>query len=61
VDKTREMALVGPSYRIVGIAGAEHEHGEKFRDQRLPRRPFMFSALQKTAPRLPPHWGRSIG
>jgi len=61
VDKTRGMALVGPSRRIVGIAGAEHEHGGRWRRERFPRRPFMFPALEKTAPRLPKHWAGSIG
>jgi len=61
VDKTRDMALIGPSRRIVGIAGAEHEHGGKWRRERFPRRPFMFPALEKTAPRLPKHWAGSIG
>lgn len=60
VDKTRQMALIGPSQRIVGIAGAEHEHGGKWRKERFPKRPFMFPALQTTAPRLPRHWAGSV-
>jgi len=60
VDKTREMAVIGPSRRIVGIAGAEHEHGGRWRQEQFPRRPFMFPALEKTAPRLPRHWAGSV-
>jgi len=61
VDKTRQAALIGPSARIVGVAGAEHEHGGRWRKERFPRRPFMFPALAKTAPRLPTHWAGSVG
>jgi len=60
VDKTRQVALIGPSARIVGIAGAEHERGGRRRKERFPRRPFMFPALEKTAPRLPKHWAGSV-
>lgn len=60
VDKIRQAALIGPSHRIVGIAGAEHEHGGKWREERFSRRSFMFPALQKTAPRLPRHWAGSV-
>ena len=55
VIKARETALIGPSYRIVGIAGAEHEHGL---DRRKPmdERPFMQPALEEAAPRFPKQW-----
>lgn len=60
IDKAREMALIGPSHRIVGIAGAEHEHGGKWRDESFPQRSFMVPALKKTSPRLPKHWAGSV-
>ncbi|HID74469.1 MAG TPA: hypothetical protein EYP56_00555 [Planctomycetaceae bacterium] len=61
VDKTHERAVIGPSRRIIGIAGAEHEHGGKWRRERFPKRAFMFPALEKTLPRLPRHWAGAIG
>ncbi len=60
VDKARRMALIGPSHRIVGIAGAEHEHGGRWRRERFPQRSFMLPALVRTSPRLPKHWAASV-
>lgn len=55
VDKIRELALIGPSYRIAGISGAEHEHGADWRKP-MDERPFMGPALEKAKPKLPREW-----
>ncbi len=60
VDKTRQMAAIGTSRRMIGLAGAEHEHGGRWRKESFPKRSFMFPALQKTAPRLPRRWAGSV-
>ncbi len=55
VDKIRELALIGPSFRIAGISAAEHEHGADWRKP-MDERPFMRPALEKAAPKLPQQW-----
>ena len=56
VERQRERALAGPSHRIAGVSGGEHEHGLDWRKP-MDERPFMQPALEKTAPRLPREWG----
>lgn len=55
VDKRRETALIGPSHRIAGISGGEHEHGLDWRKP-MDERPFMGPALKKESPKLPKQW-----
>jgi phage gpG-like protein len=59
-DRNRQEAIIGPSKNIIGIAGAEHEHGGRFRRERFPARPYMGPALEKIVPSLPPMWAGSI-
>jgi len=56
VDKRRDSVIIGPSHRLIGIAGAEHEHGADWRKPMPDKRPFMQPALEKTAPKLPRQW-----
>jgi len=43
-------AVIGPTAQRVGEAGAAHEHGEKFRGDDYPPRPFMGPAEEITRP-----------
>ena len=52
VDRTRQAAIIGPSFDVVGIAGAEHELGKQFRRERHEPRPFMRPALEKARPKF---------
>lgn len=54
--KRREMAMIGPSARIVGIAGAEHELRDSRRKPIRHQRPFMRPSLEKAAPNFPNQW-----
>lgn len=56
VDRRRQIAVIGPSRDKIGLAGAAHEHGEVFRGDAYPARPYMAPALDKIAPRLPSMW-----
>jgi hypothetical protein len=56
IDKQRGVALIGPSFDLVGTAGKAHEQGGKFRKERYPKRPFMGPALDKVKDRLPSLW-----
>ena len=60
VDRQRQSAIIGPAASIIGPAGAEHEHGGRWRKERFPRRPYMGPALMKIGPRLPRMWASSI-
>lgn len=56
VDRATQTSVVGPSADVVGIAGAEHEHGGRFRRESFKPRPFMRPAFEKTRPMLPRFW-----
>jgi len=56
VDRRKKDTLVGPSYEIVGDAGAAHEFGGRFRDETFPERQFMGPAVKKSAPKLAKFW-----
>jgi len=60
LNAAKTWGLVGPDYRIIGRAGAAHEHGERFRGDQYPERPFMSTALEKIRPRLSKFWARSV-
>jgi phage gpG-like protein len=60
VDKSKRVALVGPTESVVGEAGAAHEFGGYFRGTNYPKRPFMGPALAQAAPRLPETWAASL-
>ncbi|MBN8605049.1 MAG: hypothetical protein J0M26_28890 [Planctomycetes bacterium] len=60
IDKQRGVALIGPSFEVVGTAGKAHEFGGKYRRERYPKRPFMGPALEKVKDRLPSMWAGSI-
>jgi len=61
VDRGRQEAIVGPSHRIVGIAGAEQEHGGRYREETFEARPFMAPALERSAPKFPEFVARPFG
>ena len=60
VEKPTQSAVVGPSRRIVGLAGAEQEHGGRWRKELFAPRPFMAPALEKVINRLPSFWAGSV-
>lgn len=60
IDKQRGVALIGPSFDVVGTAGKAHEFGGSFRRERYAKRPFMGPALEKVKDRLPPIWSGSV-
>ena len=60
MDKQRGVALIGPDFDIVGVAGKAHEFGGRFRRERYPKRPFMGPALEKVKDRLPSLWANSV-
>lgn len=60
VDRAADSALIGPAYDVVGLAGAAHEHGGRYRGDRYPARPFMRPALESLRPRLPRHWAARV-
>jgi len=60
VDRDKQSAIIGPSHRLIGPAGAAHERGGLFRGRRYPARPFMGPALEKAKPRIPRFWSGSV-
>lgn len=52
VTSDREAVLIGPTYSKVGEVGAAHEHGERYKGQVYPERPFMGPALDEVLPQL---------
>jgi len=60
VDKSRQVVVIGPDVESFGTAGKAHEHGERYRRERYPKRPFMGPALEKIKPRLPKLWAGSV-
>lgn len=60
VDHRRQSGVVGPSFRIVGIAGAQHEHGLAFGREVLGQRSFMAPALEKIAPKIAGQFAGSV-
>jgi hypothetical protein len=60
VEKEKQTVVVGPSERVIGIAGKPHEHGGLFRGRMYPARPFMWPALLRIRHRLPKYWAKSI-
>jgi hypothetical protein len=61
VDRKRCYAIIGPSYDLIGPAGAVHEYGsESFRGEKYDQRPYMVPALEKVQSRLPRMWASSF-
>lgn len=60
VDQRRQTALIGASRRVVGVAGAEHEHGLHWREEDFPARPFAAPGLERAGPKLPSKWAGAI-
>jgi hypothetical protein len=60
VDRKRSYAIVGPSYDLIGPAGAAHEQGGMLRGTDYDQRPFMVPAMEKIIPRLPSMWAASF-
>lgn len=60
-DANKEGAVIGPRRSVVGIAGALHEHGEKFKGQEFPQRPTMGPALSENLARFAGGFAGSIG
>ena len=60
VDKTRQLAIIGPSRDIIGPAGRVHEFGGRHYGGLYPPRPYMWPALEKLKDRLAMFWADSI-
>jgi len=60
VNRQLQKAIVGPSFRLIGLAGAEMERGGRWREETFQARPFMVPALEKTKPRLVRHWAGAL-
>lgn len=58
-DKQRMYAIVGPSYDIAGTSGKAHEFGGKYKKNTYDKRPFMYPAAEKAAPRMPDTWAKN--
>lgn len=56
VEKSKDEAVIGPSYRIVGPAMGVHEHGKRRGKIRFPKRPVGPKVVEKVSPRLPEFW-----
>jgi hypothetical protein len=54
------VALVGPSFNLVGLSGKAHELGGAYRGQDYPARPYMKPALSVIANRLPSFFSDSV-
>lgn len=60
-DKATPSAIVGPRKSFVGESGVAHEFGGQYRGQTFPQRPFMYPALERTAPAFAGTFRGSIG
>jgi hypothetical protein len=54
------VAVVGPSFNLVGLSGKAHEFGGAFRGADYPARPYMKPALSVIANRLPAFFVDSV-
>ena len=59
-ERGSPVAIVGPSFNLVGLAGKAHEFGDVFRGNDYPARPYMGPALSVIANRLPSFFAGSV-
>ena len=59
-ERGMTVAIVGPSFSLVGLSGKAHEFGGSFRGDDFPKRPYMKPALDVIANRLPDFFAGSI-
>lgn len=60
-DATKEDAVIGPRFSVVGLAGRAHELGEEFHGEQFDERPYMWPATEQNLPRFAQDWAGSIG
>ena len=60
-DATKEDAIIGPRFSVVGLAGRAHELGEVFHGDQFDERAFMGPALDDNLTRFAQDWDGSIG
>lgn len=56
----KRTAVVGPRASIVGESAAAHEHGEEYRGDKFPERPFMGPVMEANLDRFARGWGGSL-
>lgn len=54
-------AIAGPIYSRVGLVGEAHEKGLEYMGQDFEERPFMSTAMEEEADRMPSYWLHSVG
>lgn len=54
------VAIVGPSFNLIGLSGKAHEFGDHFRGSDYPERPYMGRALSVIANQLPVFFAGSV-
>lgn len=59
-DRGADAAIIGPAADVVGLAGAAHEQGGRYKSDAYAPRPYMAPALESLRPRLPRYWAASI-
>lgn len=60
VDKSAEVAVIGPRFSVVGTSAEAHEFGGEFRGEHYPARPFMGPALEKNKDLIPTFWASEV-
>lgn len=58
---SKESAIVGPRYSVVGTAGDAHEFGGEYKGDDYPERAFMGPALERKAAQFGNSFAGSIG
>jgi hypothetical protein len=59
-DRVKEVAIIGPSYRMVGRVMYAHEKGKRYKGDKFPARPFGEPTIRKAAPKLSEFWRGSV-
>jgi len=60
-DATKDDAIIGPRFSVVGLAGRAHELGEVFHGEDFDERSFMGPALDENLTRFAQDWDGAIG
>jgi phage gpG-like protein len=58
---TKEDAVIGSRFSIVGESGSAHEFGGRYKGDHFDERPFMGPALDRAASRFGSDWAGTIG
>lgn len=59
-DRKSETAIIGPTHRVVGRSLSAHEHGGKYKGDKIAKRPFAEPGLEAAAPKLDDFWRGSL-